>query len=82
VFARVHGADPAHVTFPCLHSAVTWIAWFAVRDRGPRLSRALLVLAVAITLSTMTTRQHMIADNVAGLAIAGFCAPAVGRQRS
>ena len=77
VFARVYGVDAAHVTFPCLHSAVTWISWHALRDRGPRLRTALFVLAVAITLSTMTTRQHLVTDNAAGLAIAWACARTV-----
>lgn len=74
VFARLYGVDSAHVTFPCLHSALTWISWLALRDRDPRLRWSLFVLAVAIMLSTMTTRQHLVTDNVAGLGIACFCA--------
>ena len=73
VFTRVYGLDSAHVTFPCLHSAITWISWHALRDRGPRLRAGLFLLAVAITLSTMTTRQHLITDNAAGLVIAWAC---------
>jgi hypothetical protein len=74
VFGLVHGLDNAHVTFPCLHAAVIWIAWLALRDRGARLEAVGFVLAVAITLSTMTTRQHLVTDNVAGLALAWACA--------
>jgi hypothetical protein len=70
VLGRVYRHDPAHVTFPCLHSAITWISWYALRDRGPRLRAGLFVLAAAITLSTMTTRQHLAIDNAAALAIA------------
>ena len=43
VLGRVYGLDSAHVTFPCLHSAVTWICWHALRDRGPRLRAGLFV---------------------------------------
>jgi len=82
VFARVYGVDAAHVTFPCLHSAITWISWHALRDQGPRLRGGLFVLAVAITLSTMTTRQHLITDNAAGLAIAWACARTVMPRRA
>jgi hypothetical protein len=82
VFGLVHGIDASHVTFPCLHAAATWIAWLALRDRGPLLRRGLFVLAVAITLSTMTTRQHLVTDNVAGIALAWVCARAVLRPRA
>ena len=73
VLGRIYRLDPAHVTFPCLHSAVTWISWAALRHRGPRLRAVFLVLAAAITISTMTTRQHLITDNAAGLVIAWAC---------
>jgi hypothetical protein len=73
IFGLVYGIDAEHVTFPCLHSASTWISWAALRDRGPLLRRSLFVLAVAITLSTMTTRQHLLTDNVAAVAIALLC---------
>jgi hypothetical protein len=86
VLGRVWGIDSAHVTFPCLHSAVTWICWYALRDRGPKMSAAAFSLAVAIMLSTMTTRQHLLTDNAAALAIAWACAhtvlPARTRVRS
>jgi hypothetical protein len=81
VFTRVWGIDAAHVTFPCLHAAVTWISWHALRDRGPRLRDSLFVLAMAITISTMTTRQHLITDNVAGVAIAWACVRTVLPRR-
>jgi hypothetical protein len=70
---RVYDIDPAHVTFPCLHAASIWIAWSALRERGPRLRAVAFALAIAITISTMTTRQHLITDNAAGLAIAWAC---------
>jgi hypothetical protein len=81
VLGRVYALDAAHVTFPCLHSAVTWICWYALRDRGPRLRAVVLVLAIAIPLSTMTTRQHLLTDNAAALVIAWACARTV-RPRS
>ena len=82
VFARVYGLDSAHVTFPCLHAAITWVSWHAIRDRGPKLRAGLFVVAVAITLATMTTRQHSILDNAAGIAIAWACARTVMPKRA
>jgi hypothetical protein len=83
-FGRVYGLDRAHVTFPCLHAAATWICWHALRDRGPRVAAVVFAIAVAITLSTMTTRQHLVTDAAAGLAIAWACAwtvrPAAGTK--
>ena len=48
VLGRVYGLDSAHVTFPCLHSAVTWICWRFLRDARPRLGPGLFVLAADI----------------------------------
>jgi hypothetical protein len=82
VFARVYGVDSAHVTFPCLHAAITWVSWHAIRDRGRKLRAGLFVVAVAITLSTMTSRQHLITDNAAGIVIAWACARTVMPRRT
>jgi hypothetical protein len=77
ILARLWAVDAAHVTFPCLHAAATWICWHALRDRGPKVRAGLFALAVAITLSTMTTRQHLATDNAAAFAIAWACARTV-----
>ena len=70
VFTFVHEADPSHITFPCLHVAVTWICFAFLRDQPGRNGRIGLVLA--ITLSTLFTKQHLIVDVIAGLALAWF----------
>jgi hypothetical protein len=86
VLGVVYRVDAAHVTFPCLHAAVIWIGWLALRDQGARLRALGFAVAAAITLSTMTTRQHLITDNLAGLAIAWASAqialPAAARARA
>lgn len=74
VFELVHRADPAHVSFPCLHAALTFLCYFALRDRARPLPSVFLILSLAIAASTLTTRQHLVLDNVAGFLIALVCA--------
>lgn len=62
--------------FPSLHCLVSWLCWIGVRRRKdiPALYRwASLAIAIAICLSTMTTKQHVLADVVAGILLAEIC---------
>jgi membrane-associated phospholipid phosphatase len=77
IFTLVHAADPSHITFPSLHVAVTWICNFLLWNRPGRIGR--IVLGVAISLSTLTTKQHLISDVIGGVALAWFCVWFVGR---
>lgn len=77
VFTFVHAVDPAHISFPSLHVAVTWICTFMLWQRRHRLS--LLLLGAAISLSTLATRQHLVVDVAGGVALAWICVAAVTR---
>jgi membrane-associated phospholipid phosphatase len=71
IFAFVHTMDPSHITFPSLHVAVTWVCTFTLWTRSRR--GWLLVLGIAISLSTLFTKQHLVADVVGGIALAYLC---------
>lgn len=76
IYTRVHELDPAHITFPSLHVAVTWVCNIVLWSRPGRAWRVLL--GTAISLSTLFTKQHLISDVIAGIALAWFCVWAVG----
>ena len=68
--------------FPSIHCLDSWLCWAAVRSRKdvPAWVRWLfLALALAIAASTLTTRQHVLADVAAGLALGELCWQAAGR---
>ena len=62
--------------FPSLHCLVSWLCWVGIRKNKsvPPLYRHLsLVAALAICISTLTTRQHVIADVIGGIILAELC---------
>ncbi len=77
IYAFVHAADPSHITFPSLHVAVTWICNFLLWNRPGRRWR--FALGVAISLSTLFTKQHLISDVIGGIALAWFCVWVTGK---
>jgi len=67
--AWVQRVDRPGNVFPSLHVAQTsTLAFILYRDR-PRLGRVAIVLGAILALSTLTTKQHFIADVVAGYAL-------------
>ena len=52
---------------PSMHVANAFMIWQAARSRGPFWSRVYLLMAVLITLSTLTTHRHLIADAALGV---------------
>lgn len=68
IFAMIHAVDSSHVSFPSLHVAVTWLCYFVLRKRKGRGLR--LMLCIAISLSTLTTGQHLPIDVAGGVALA------------
>jgi len=70
--AWVQHVDPPGNVFPSLHVAHTsLLSLMLTRDR-PRLGRVTLVMAALLALSTLTTKQHFIADVIAGFLLAAF----------
>lgn len=69
----LYRADAADNLFPSIHCLTSWFSFIAVRDnpRIPFWYRCLSFLfAAAICVSTLTTRQHVLADVLAGAALA------------
>jgi len=70
--AFVQSIDPPGNVFPSLHVAhTTMLALILIKDR-PRLGGVALAMATALALSTLTTKQHFLADVVSGYALAFF----------
>ena len=70
--ASVQHIDPPGNVFPSLHVAhTTMLALLLTRDR-PRLGLVTLAMATALAVSTLTTKQHFIADVVSGYLLAFF----------
>lgn len=62
--------------FPSIHCLVSWFSYIGVRGRKdiPRWYRMLsLAMALAVFVSTLTTRQHVIADIFGGVLLAESC---------
>jgi|SRR5215831_3926602 len=68
--AAVQHIDPPGNVFPSLHVAHTsMLSLLLVRDR-PVLGRVAVVMATLLALSTLTTKQHFVADVLAGYLLA------------
>jgi membrane-associated phospholipid phosphatase len=68
--AWVQSVDPPGNVFPSLHVAhTTMLSILLIRDR-PVLGRVALTMATMLALSTMTTKQHFVADVLSGYLLA------------
>lgn len=67
-FRWLHGVDGPANTFPSLHVEVTVLTWYRARTwpSAPLWS----AWAGLVVLSTMTTKQHLLADVVGGIVVA------------
>jgi len=68
--AFVYRIDPPGNVFPSLHVAHTFLIAFMLMMDRPRVGRLLLWMSIILAASTLTTKQHFIADVAAGLAMA------------
>jgi len=73
ILSLTYRLDEANNLFPSVHCFVSWLAFIAVRNNRhiPVWYRAVsLGMALAVCISTLTVKQHVIADTVAGIALA------------
>lgn len=86
--ALVQRIDPPGNVFPSLHVAHTSTLALLLHHDNPRVGRPVIGLAALLAASTLTTKQHFIADVIAGLVIAAVMRlvllrglPAAGERR-
>lgn len=76
-FARlIYGLDPPINYFPSLHCMASWFCFIGVRGKKefPIWWQVLsFILAIAVFISTITTRQHVIIDIPGGIVFAELC---------
>lgn len=68
-----YSCDTADNLFPSLHCFASWLCWIGVRGKKeiPKWYQiASLLLAVSVCISTLTVKQHVIADVPAGIVLA------------
>ncbi len=73
--------DSADNLLPSIHCYVSWISWIGVRNNKkiPKpYSIFSLIFALAICASTLTVKQHVIADVITGVALAELSYLAAG----
>ena len=73
VLGSLYRVDAPDNLFPSMHCAISWLCWVAGRrkkDVPPVLRGFSLFAAAAICISTLTTKQHVLADLVAGIIFA------------
>jgi membrane-associated phospholipid phosphatase len=68
--AWVQTVDPPGNVFPSLHVAHTTMLALILREDRRRLGDLALVMATLLAVSTLTTKQHFIADVIAGYMLA------------
>jgi membrane-associated phospholipid phosphatase len=66
----VHAVDPPGNVFPSLHVAHTSALAVILRHDRPRLGALAMLMALLLAISTLTTKQHFVADVLAGFIIA------------
>lgn len=73
VYRFLYSIDPSDNYFPSLHCFASWMCFIGVRGKKQfpiwwRITA--FVLAIAVFISTITTRQHVIVDIFGGIALA------------
>lgn len=69
--------------FPSLHCMISWLCWVGIRRNRqvPLTCRAFaLLMAVAVCLSTLTTRQHVLLDVAGGILLSELCYRVAGSE--
>lgn len=80
----LYNIDAADNLFPSIHCLVSWLCWVGIRKRKdiPVIYRYFsLAMAIAVCISTMTTKQHVIADVIGGILLAELCYYFSGKEK-
>ena len=81
----VYTVDAPDNLFPSIHCLVSWMCYIGARKdpRCPKPARlTTLICALAVFVSTLTTKQHVVVDVAAGVAVAEACYYATGKLLS
>lgn len=76
VMIGLYATDAADNLFPSIHCLVSWFCYIGLRGKRniPVWYRGLsCVLALAVCVSTLTTKQHVIPDVIGGILLAEVC---------
>lgn len=76
VMLWVYSVDAADNLFPSIHCLVSWFCYIGIRDREDLpvwYRRFSSVMALLVCASTLTTKQHVIADVAGGILLAEIC---------
>ena len=72
----LYGTDAADNLLPSIHCFVSWMCFIGVRN-SPKVpswwKEASFVIAIAICVSTLTTKQHILIDVFSGVMLAEIC---------
>lgn len=82
VLRFLYSIDEPNNLFPSIHCAVSWLCWDGMRGRRelPSAFRGFsLFMALAVCASTLTVKQHVIADVASGIALAELSWLAAGK---
>ncbi len=71
-FEFLYSIDSPANCFPSLHVSLACLAATGVLSERKKISALVIIWALLITLSTMTTKQHYFVDIIGGLAVAIF----------
>lgn len=76
VMRLIYSVDAADNLFPSIHCLVSWFCYIGIRDRkdiSVWYRRFSCIMAILVCISTLTTRQHVIADVAGGVILAEIC---------
>ena len=71
----LYSMDAADNLFPSIHCLTSWLCIIAVinQERVPKAYKVIsVILAILVCISTITTKQHVIVDVIAGVMLAEF----------
>jgi membrane-associated phospholipid phosphatase len=80
----VYSFDEPNNLFPSLHCFLAWLCWAGIRrnKQVPAIWRvSALVMAAAVCISTLTTREHVMVDVAAGILLSELCWLLAGRDQ-